>query len=121
MIPWMFKRAAQRKAFTEALESLISGGEDLGMHLGKGLPRDKHLLAALAQNLMGKGLGAEDAKEVLKLLKQVPEDDIAAALKNEGGLIGMGQHIPAATPNQILGQGGLGGKMINSWTGRPGY
>jgi hypothetical protein len=93
------------------------------MQLGKGLPRDKHLLAALAQNLMGKGLGAEDAKEVLKLLKQVPEDDITAALKSEGGLIGMGQqqHIPVALPSQITGPGGIGGKMINSWTGRPGY
>lgn len=118
MIPWMFKRAAQRKAFTEALESLISGGEDLGMQLGRGIPRDKHLLAALAQNLMGKGLGAEDAKEVLKLLKQVPEGDISAALKSEGGLVGMGQKT---TVEDIIGQGGLGGKMINSWTGRPGY
>lgn len=121
MIPWMFKRAAQRKAFTEALESLISGGEDLGMHLGKGLPRDKHLLAALAQNLMGKGLGADDAKEVLKLLKQVPEDDIASALQHESGLIGLGQKAKKTTAEDILGQGGIGGKMINSWTGRPGY
>ena len=131
MIPWMFKRASQSKAFAKALESLISGGEDIGMQLGKGLPRDSHMLAALAQKLMGKGLGPEDAREVLKLFKQVSNDDMATALRSapdgavdsaigaQGGLIGLGK----ATPADVTGSGvtPIAEKMINSWTGRTGY
>tara|TARA_Y100001938_G_C8020130_1_gene394871 strand:- start:49 stop:432 length:384 start_codon:yes stop_codon:yes gene_type:complete len=107
------------KAITKIIDSQQQAGFRLtNDDLWKLFKQDPKAFTKLLDDATGGGAGPGDAASLLGLADDIPSELVAKALAGEKGLVGLAKG--PATAADILGVGGIGGKMINPWTRTPG-